>query len=218
MPAQKHRLFRSANPTIILGSKSSIRRELLGELGELHGFSYSVKTADIDEKAIRLEKSEDLVLALAHAKALAIRDKLRDDEPLNSGASPTLLITCDQVVDHRGKILEKPETREEARENLLSYSTAPARTVASIVCTNLDTGYTCEGVDCSEVFFHQIPDAILEKLLEDEITYQVAGGLCIEHPLVAPLIKSLVGSMDSVQGFPKELVKRLLVEAYNSAP
>jgi septum formation protein len=63
MPAQKDRLFRSANPTIILGSKSSIRRELLGELGELHGFSYSVKTADIDEKAIRLEKSEDLVVS-----------------------------------------------------------------------------------------------------------------------------------------------------------
>jgi septum formation protein len=53
---------------------------------------------------------------------------------------------------------------------------------------------------------------VLERLLDDEITYRVAGGLCVEHELV----ERLVGSMDAVQGLPQSLVERLLRQAYYS--
>ena len=63
--------------------------ELLGP----HGAAYSVKTADIDEKAIRTPEPRDLVLLLAKAKAEAIQAKMRAANEEMTG----YLLTCDQV-------------------------------------------------------------------------------------------------------------------------
>lgn len=75
-PQRLARLF-SSKPRIILGSASSSRRAIMDELARQHGFSYEVRTADIDEKAIRLPSPPELVTALAKAKADAIVEKLR---------------------------------------------------------------------------------------------------------------------------------------------
>ncbi|XP_042517053.1 dTTP/UTP pyrophosphatase-like [Macadamia integrifolia] len=53
---------------IILGSSSLSRREILAEMG----YKFTVMPADIDEKSIRKEKPEELVMALAEAKVLLI--------------------------------------------------------------------------------------------------------------------------------------------------
>lgn len=67
---------------------------IMDELAKEYGFSYEVAKADIDEKAIRHEDAQHLVLRLAHAKAAAIAAKLEAAEgPGRTG----LLITCDQV-------------------------------------------------------------------------------------------------------------------------
>jgi septum formation protein len=55
------------------------------------------KTADIDEKAIRTEKPEDLVVALAEAKANEIISKLGGESQFAKDPQPTLLITADTV-------------------------------------------------------------------------------------------------------------------------
>ena len=86
---------------------------IMDELAQQYGFSYEVVKADIDEKAIRHEDAEHLVLRLAHAKAAAIADKLRaaaagavqgascpqagSSGSRGGGDSQGLLITCDQV-------------------------------------------------------------------------------------------------------------------------
>ncbi|KAL6956115.1 hypothetical protein U1Q18_044382, partial [Sarracenia purpurea var. burkii] len=49
---------------IILGSSSIARRKILAEMG----YDFMIVTADIDEKSIRREKPEDLVMAIAEAK------------------------------------------------------------------------------------------------------------------------------------------------------
>ncbi|KAI3992375.1 hypothetical protein MKX01_031538, partial [Papaver californicum] len=49
---------------IILGSSSKSRKDILTEMG----YDFTIMTADIDEKEIRMEKPEDLVMALAEAK------------------------------------------------------------------------------------------------------------------------------------------------------
>jgi septum formation protein len=56
-------------------------------------------SADIDEKSIRKEKPEELVLALAEAKAEAIMQRIPDGENIEEDKS-TLLITCDQVLSY----------------------------------------------------------------------------------------------------------------------
>ncbi|KZV20183.1 hypothetical protein F511_01040 [Dorcoceras hygrometricum] len=263
---------------IILGSSSVARKQILTEMG----YDFTTMSADIDEKAIREEKPEDLVMVLAEAKAAAIMRKLQDaGTPENTtlliaadtcmgvacyriyaiqeletdfilsnqpdscvvemvicwrrdvfeavteykqqimffleydlllvetvkpkllvgehkeGAGPTLLITCDQVVVYEGVIREKPSSKEEARQFLNGYSGRHAATVSSVLVTNLSTGFRKGDWDKVEIYFHHIPESAIDKLIEEGIVLHVAGGLIIEHPLILPYVKEVVGFTSS---------------------
>ncbi|XP_073124302.1 uncharacterized protein [Henckelia pumila] len=213
---------------IILGSSSVARKQILAEMG----YDFTTMSADIDEKAIREEKPEDLVMVLAKAKADAILKKLQDaGTPENTtlliaadtvetvkpkllvgeeDARPTLLITCDQVVVYEGMIREKPSSKEEARQFLNDYSGGHAATVSSVLVTNLSTGFRKGDCDKVEIYFHDIPESAIDKLIEEGIVLYVAGGLIIEHPLILPYVKEVVGETDSVMGLPKALTRRLI--------
>ncbi|XP_011074545.1 maf-like protein DDB_G0281937 isoform X1 [Sesamum indicum] len=217
---------------IILGSSSVARKKILADMG----FEFTTMSADIDEKAIRKEKPEDLVTALAEAKANAIVGKLKNVEnqekdakptlviaadtvenvqPKRHGkedAEPTLLITCDQVVVYEGMIREKPSSEEEAREFIKGYSGSHAATLSSVLVTNLSTGLRKGDWDKVEIHFHDIPEQIIDNLIKEGNVLNVAGGLIIEHPLVLPYVKEVVGGTDSVMGLPKELTRRLMKE------
>ncbi|KAK3425369.1 hypothetical protein EUGRSUZ_F01889 [Eucalyptus grandis] len=220
---------------IILGSSSIARRKILAEMG----YEFTIMTADIDEKSIRKDKPEELVMALAEAKANAITSKVqrinsqeKDSEPIIliaadtaeaisqkiplgdyiKDADPTLLITSDQVVVYGDAVREKPSSKEEAREFLKGYSGGHAATVGSVLVLNLKTGSRKGEWDRVEIFFHEIPDEIIEKMVEEGIVLNVAGGLIIEHPLILPYVKQVVGTTDSVMGLPKALTEKLIKE------
>lgn len=63
-------------------------------LSQQYHFKLEVASADIDERAIRFEDPEELVLAISRAKADALVQKLGSKEE-------SYLITADQVVDFR---------------------------------------------------------------------------------------------------------------------
>uniref|UniRef100_A0A1D1Y0M6 Maf-like protein DDB_G0281937 n=1 Tax=Anthurium amnicola TaxID=1678845 RepID=A0A1D1Y0M6_9ARAE len=192
---------------IILGSSSMTRRQILSEMG----YDFTLMTADIDEKSIRKEKPEELVMALAEAKADAIISKLQGSN-YEEHEEPTLLITADQVVVHGGVIREKPCSKDEARQFIKGYSGGLASTVGSVLVTNLKTGIRRGGWDKAEVYFHEIPDEIIESLVEEGTVLYVAGGLMVEHPLTSPFVDSVVGTIDSVMGLPKALTENLIQE------
>ncbi|XP_050366476.1 uncharacterized protein LOC126784960 isoform X4 [Argentina anserina] len=193
---------------IILGSSSTARRKILAEMG----YEFTLMTADIDEKSIRKEKPEELVMVLAQAKAEAIQPKLPVGDYVKD-AEPTLLITSDQVVVYEGVVREKPSSKEEARQFLKDYSGGHAATVGSVLVTNLKTGFSKGEWDRVEIYFHEIPDEAIEKLLEEGTVLKVAGGLIIEHPLILPFVKEVVGTTDSVMGLPKQITEKLIKEA-----
>ncbi|OVA07032.1 Maf-like protein [Macleaya cordata] len=221
---------------IILGSSSKARREILTEMG----YDFTVMTADIDEKDVRKEKPEELVMALAEAKAdgiisriqttdfseknvepallitadtaEAIISRLQSAENEEKDAEPTLLITADQVVVYEGIIREKPSSKEEARQFIKGYSGGHAATVGSVLVTNLKTGTRKGGWDRVEIYFREIPDEVIENLIEEGIVLYVAGALIIEHPLIFPFVESVVGTTDSVMGLPKALTEKLIQE------
>ncbi|KAL5063802.1 hypothetical protein RYX36_025539 [Vicia faba] len=199
------------NPSfkIILGSSSKAREQILAEMG----YEFTIMTADIDEKSIRREKPEDLVVTLAEAKADAIVQRLLTDGSLEADASTTLLITADTVVVYRGTIREKPTSEKEAREFIKGYSGSHAAVVGSVVVTNLVTGKRYGGWESAEVYFLEIPDEVIDNLIDDGITFNVAGGLMLEHPLTLPFVDAVVGSADSVMGLSKALTEKLIKEA-----
>lgn len=199
----------SSSLKIILGSASAARQSILREMG----FNFTVMIADIDERAIRRENPEDLVIALAEAKAEAIISKIANlKSSAEISSEPLLLITADQVVVHEGVIREKPTSEEEARLFIKGYSRAPACTVGSVMVTNLKTGLKKVGWDKAEVYFHPIPDDVVESLIKEGTVFKVAGGLLVEHPLTSPLVEAMVGSIDSVMGLPKDLTRALINE------
>lgn len=190
---------------IILGSSSVARRKILSQMG----YQFTLMTADIDEKSIRKDTPEELVMALAEAKAEAILQRLPVDDYLKD-AEPTLLITSDQVVVYEGVIREKPSSKQEAHQFLKDYSGKQAATVGSVLVTNLKTGLRKGDSDRVEIHFNEIPDEVIEKLVDEGTTLYVAGGLIIEHPLIFPYVKEVVGTTDSVMGLPKDLTEKLL--------
>ncbi len=96
--------------TVILASASPVRQDLLGRAG----LAVEVIPVRIDEQAIKdalVEedaKPRDIADALAEFKARRVSEKHAD----------ALVIGCDQVLDLNGRILSKPETRDEARGQL----------------------------------------------------------------------------------------------------
>lgn len=107
--------MRSRSSTLRISPHLHPRTILPGIMDELAaelGFNYECASADIDEQAIRHEDPHQLVRQLAAAKADAIASRLASQGTAPSG----LLITCDQVVVHRDRILEKPRDEAEVRE------------------------------------------------------------------------------------------------------
>ncbi|KAL2583415.1 hypothetical protein AAZV13_14G069850 [Glycine max] len=112
----------------------------------------------------------------------------------------TFIVKCDlEVAVYEGVIREKPTSKEEARQFLKDYSGKLAATVGSVLVTNLKTGLRKGDLDRVDV--------------DEGITLNVAGGLIIEHPLIFPYVKEVVGTTDSMMGLPKALTEKLLKEA-----
>ncbi|EOX91089.1 hypothetical protein QUC31_002941 [Theobroma cacao] len=194
---------------LILGSSSMARQRILAEMG----YEFTIMTADIDEKSIRKEKPEDLVTALAEAKADAIISMLQNTGIIEEDAHTTLLITADTVVVYKGMIREKPSSEEEAREYIKGYSGGHAAVVGSVLVTNLRTGASKGGWESAEVYFHDIPDEVINNLIDEGIPFKVAGGLMLEHPLTLPFVEAVIGATDTVMGLSKSLTEKLIQEA-----
>ncbi|CAI6012675.1 unnamed protein product [Closterium sp. NIES-65] len=168
----------------------------------------------IDEEAIRSADPNELVSLLSRAKADALLTKLKAEGRTfaESADVPTLLITADQVVVHEDRILEKPLSEAEAREFIRGYSCAPARTVGAVLITNLNSGKQAAAVDVAEVYFRAIPDSVIDQLVAEGDIFYCAGGLMVEHPLVAPLVEKMVGGIDAVMGLSKETTVALIAQ------
>ncbi|XP_058225607.1 uncharacterized protein LOC131334549 isoform X2 [Rhododendron vialii] len=193
---------------IILGSSSVHRQKVLAEMG----YDFTIMTADIDEKSIRRNTPEEMVMAIAEAKAEAIIAKLPIDY-CKQDAEPPLLITGDQVVVYEGKVREKPSSKEEARQFIKGYSSGTAGTVSSVLVTNLKSGLSKGDWEKAEIHFHAIPDQVVDNLIQEKMVLNVAGALISEHPLLLPYVKQLVGTTESMMGLPKALTERLILEA-----
>ena len=123
-----------------------------------------------------------------------------------------LLITCDQVVVHRGIIREKPTSASEAREFIRGYGLDPPSTVGSTMVTDLSSGKSASAVDVNTVVFDEIPDDVVNAIVDEGKCMFCAGGLMVEHPLLQPYLKRIEGSMDGVMGLDAQTVERLLNE------
>lgn len=110
---------------IVLASGSTIRQQLLANAGVV----FDVIVARVDEDAIRAAllvegaTPRDVADALAEFKAQRVAEKAPD----------ALVIGCDQILELGGKILSKPESKAEARAQLLDLRNKRHKLLSAVV-------------------------------------------------------------------------------------
>ena len=158
---QQQPTLTSPGRTLILGSTSRYRKELLSRLQ----IPFETAAPDVDETPHSNESPKDLALRLALAKARAVALKYPE----------AVVIGSDQVADLEGTPLGKPGNHANAILQLqrMRGKTVIFQTALSVVC--IATGF--ERTDLAEVKvkFRDLSDAEIETYLRAEEPYDCAG-------------------------------------------
>jgi len=173
-------------PTIILGSTSPFRKQILEKLN----LPFLTAKPNVDETALPNETAYQLVERLAVAKAQAVANN-------NDNA---LVIGSDQVALFNDTILGKPHTHENAIQQLSSFSGNKVTFLTGLAVINSDTGETHSLVEPFDVHFKQLTSTEIEAYLLAEKPYNCAGsfksealGICLFEKLVGDDPNTLVG-------------------------
>ncbi len=147
--------------TLILGSTSRYRRELLGRLR----LPFDVAAPDVDETPHTGEAPRDLALRLALAKARAVAAQ----------HPQAVVIGSDQVADLAGEPLGKPGDHERATVQLrrMRGQTVIFQTAVAVVCQA--SGFEQAELAEVRVRFRDLDDAEIERYLRAEEPYDCAG-------------------------------------------
>ena len=190
--------------TLVLGSTSRYRRELLQRLG----LPFTVAAPDVDETPLQGEAPRALALRLALAKAHAVAAQHPD----------AVVIGSDQVADLHGQPLGKPGTHERASAQLqrMSGETVIFQTAVAVVCAA--TGF--EQVDLApvEVRFRTLKGDEIERYLHAEQPYDCAGSAKSEGLGISLLEVILSDDPTALVGLPLIRTCRMLRAAGLTLP
>ncbi|WP_243020096.1 Maf family nucleotide pyrophosphatase [Simplicispira sedimenti] len=190
--------------TLVLGSTSRYRRELLQRLG----LPFTVAAPDVDETPLPGETPRALALRLALAKAHAVAAQHPD----------AAVIGSDQVADLHGQPLGKPGTHERASAQLqrMSGETVVFQTAVAVVCAA--TGF--EQVDLApvEVRFRTLTGDEIERYLHAEQPYDCAGSAKSEGLGISLLDAILSDDPTALVGLPLIRTCRMLRAAGLTLP
>ena len=150
-----------ASRTLVLGSTSPYRRELLTRLQ----VPFEVAAPDVDESPLPGEAPQALAERLALAKAHAVA----------SAFPQAVVIGSDQVADLNGLSLGKPGTHEKAVIQLrqMRGQTVIFQTAVAVVC--LESGFVQTDLAAVRVKFRDLTDQEIENYLRAEQPYDCAG-------------------------------------------
>ena len=187
------------NRSVVLGSTSRYRRELLERLR----IPFTVSAPGVDETPLPGEAPQALARRLALAKARAVA-ALHPD---------AVVIGSDQVADLAGQALGKPGEHARAVQQLrqMRGQTVIFQTALAVVC--LASGY--EQVDLAEVrvLFRDLSDAEIEAYLQAEQPYDCAGSAKSEGLGIALLESIDNDDPTALIGLPLIRTARMLRQA-----
>lgn len=149
------------NRSVILGSTSVYRRELLSRLR----IPFDVQAPEVDETPISGESPLQLAQRLALAKAHAVAQKFPE----------SVVIGSDQVADLDGLSLGKPGNFERATQQLrqMRGKTVVFQTAVAVVCHA--TGFVAQDCAAVNVVFRDLTDDEITAYLLAETPYDCAG-------------------------------------------
>lgn len=123
-----HKLTTDGPQRLILASQSPRRREILDMMGLTN--RYSVTFSPLDEEALQLElralktplSPQDYAKKLAESKAFALAEEITNGDDNSCTHESSFILGSDTIVDYDGAILEKPKSKDDAKQMLTTLS------------------------------------------------------------------------------------------------
>jgi septum formation protein len=181
---------------LILASGSLGRRELL----KLHGYTFEVKPANIDEPTeARLGDCRHYVGELAWLKAAAVAPTVADH----------IVIAADTVGWLNGKVIGKPDDEAHARQIIRSLS-GTVHELWTGVCFWVRPGdFQITWQELSRVRMKALTDDEIEAYLKTRKWEGCSGAYAIQLP-EDPYLTVVEGSISNVIGLPMESLAKAL--------
>lgn len=179
---------------LVLASTSKIKNEILNKVGMKHS---NVKST-FEEVSNNKENVYEYVKELAYGKAC---NACMDDK--------SIILGLDTVVYVNGKILEKPKSIDEAKQNLKICSSNTSYVITGIALINKYNNQVINDYAETKVILNDICDEDIEYYIENEPDVMYASGFVIET-IASNFIKKIDGSFYNILGVPVEKIYEYL--------
>ena len=193
---------------LVLGSASPARLTVLRSAG----IDPVVRVSGVDEDAVAAAlidpRPDELVTALAEAKAHAVVEALAGELP------DAVVIGCDSMLSINGKMVGKPGTPEVARTRWQEMAGKTGELLTGHVVLRLADGVVdrkAQGAETTTVRFGTPSERELEAYINTGEPLAVAGGFTIDG-MGGWFVDGIDGNHASVIGISLPLTRRLLAE------
>lgn len=172
---------------IILASESPRRRRLLKQAG----IGFRVVPSGIDETAVKTGQPVRYAKALAEAKACTVSEKHPD----------AWVIGADSIVVIENRILNKPESEEDAYGMLSRLSGRTHRVITGYSITCGSSGHFHADACITRVTFKELTDEEIKWYLQTPEPWDKAGAYAVQAT-AAFMVRHIQGSYTNVVGLP----------------
>ncbi len=184
--------------SIILASKSPRRQQLLKEMG----FSFIIKTKDVNEDFPESLSNSEVALFLCEKKASSFSEsEISDNE---------VLITADTIVCLGNEILNKPDNRDHAIEMLTQLSGKMHEVITGVCLKSNAKRHSF--IDITKVYFKPLSQSQIFYYVDNFEPYDKAGAYGIQEWIGLTGIEKIEGSYFNVVGLPTEKLYRALLD------
>ncbi len=126
-----------------------------------------------------------------------------------SNFNTDILISLDTIVLINNKIVEKPKTIEEAKQNLRDSSNNTSKVITGIAMLNKITNEKIIDYQETLITFNQIDEEDIEFYIKNESDAMYASGFIVET-ICSNFINKIEGSYYNILGVPVEKIYEIL--------
>jgi septum formation protein len=182
---------------LILASSSPRRAQLLRQVG----IPFRRMKVNVEEDLSSRLAPADYVLSLAEKKARSAASQLKRG----------LVLGADTIVLFQGKILEKPQDAQEAKEMLSRLSGHTHQVYTGLALIDMSEGRTAAGYEITNVRFRSLSPDFITSYVETGEPLDKAGAYGVQKK-GALLVERVEGCFYNVVGLPLSKLLALLQE------
>ena len=195
---------------IILASGSPRRIKILKDDGQ----NFQIIKPDCAENIHLQLEPKQYVMALALRKALSVKEALSNEAISTLEQEPcTIIIACDTIVAHKGKIIGKPRDRIDAFNILSSLKAEKHQVWSGVALINLQKNakFTLVFNSVTDVYFKSYSEKNIWDYIDSGEPMDKAGAYAIQGDF-GKYIDHIDGEYDNVVGFPYKDIKAKLLK------